>query len=641
MKKLAVQQREANKAQKDQRIQTQLTNDVIRGIDKLTGGFATKVVKLTKGFISGAKKLKVLVVALKGLRTAVLATGIGALAVGIGFVAANFDKIKAKFKGLTEEGRKAAEELKKEQEALRASIAKQTAELRLVSRAYEMGTLKGDKLKRAVRDLAKQYGEGNIELDENNRLTKDSLKFIDDQIKAIKIQAQNKARLTKIEELYTKEIGQQAIVQGALFNLNQKQQELAELRRQGFENFDKGIILNERQRKGRFENEVRRQEKEIKRLQGRVKVTQGDVDRTNKLIDDQIKKLVKTDVQTPAEESKDRKKREQEAEKQEAERKSRAEKELARQEAENQLKIDQEERLQAKIAEIKNKVRDAEANTEEEQRVLEIQKIKEQNQKLLAEAFIFGQATEELRLSLDQKLQAKLDQFAEEDREKKQKKNFEELELSKEFEQLAFEDQRNILAERREILLQDELVSDEQRISLQKQFTEASKKIDLLEFDAKQKVLDDTEAALEGLGAVAGEQTAVGKGLAIASSTINTFRGVSDALAAQTVTPFETALKFANAAAILSSGLQNVKKIAAVQVPTKSSGSAPTTSTSIGGGGAISQPPSFNIVGATETSQLAEAIGEQTQQPVQAFVVANDVTTAQSLENNIVEGATL
>ena len=62
------------------------------------------------------------------------------------------------------------------------------------------------------------------------------------------------------------------------------------------------------------------------------------------------------------------------------------------------------------------------------------------------------------------------------------------------------------------------------------------------------------------------------------------------------------------------------------------------TSTSSGGGGAA---PSFNVVGATETSQLADAIGGQTQQPVQAFVVANDVTTAQSLENNIVEGATL
>ncbi len=62
---------------------------------------------------------------------------------------------------------------------------------------------------------------------------------------------------------------------------------------------------------------------------------------------------------------------------------------------------------------------------------------------------------------------------------------------------------------------------------------------------------------------------------------------------------------------------------------------------SAAGGGGETQPPSFNIVGATETSQLAGAIGSQTQQPVQAFVVANDVTTAQSLENNIVEGATL
>jgi len=60
-----------------------------------------------------------------------------------------------------------------------------------------------------------------------------------------------------------------------------------------------------------------------------------------------------------------------------------------------------------------------------------------------------------------------------------------------------------------------------------------------------------------------------------------------------------------------------------------------------GGGGSAPQPPSFNIVGASDTNQLADAIGGQTQQPVQAYVVANDVTTAQSLQNNIVEGATI
>jgi hypothetical protein len=84
-------------------------------------------------------------------------------------------------------------------------------------------------------------------------------------------------------------------------------------------------------------------------------------------------------------------------------------------------------------------------------------------------------------------------------------------------------------------------------------------------------------------------------------------------------------------------GFANVKKILSTKVPTKSGGG--------GGGGSVPtaqpQAPSFNIVGATETSQLAEAIGEQTQEPVQAYVVANDVTTAQSLQNNIVEGATL
>ena len=65
-----------------------------------------------------------------------------------------------------------------------------------------------------------------------------------------------------------------------------------------------------------------------------------------------------------------------------------------------------------------------------------------------------------------------------------------------------------------------------------------------------------------------------------------------------------------------------------------------------GGGASISTPtaptpPSFNIVGASDTNQLADAIGGQTQQPVQAYVVANDVTSAQSLDRNIVEGASL
>ena len=173
-----------------------------------------------------------------------------------------------------------------------------------------------------------------------------------------------------------------------------------------------------------------------------------------------------------------------------------------------------------------------------------------------------------------------------------------------------------------------------------KEISEAKVNISKAEAEAKSKNLANTENALNSLGALAGEQTAAGKGLAIASATINTYRGVSDALAAKTVTPFETALKFVNAAAILGNGLKNVQKIASVKIP-RTSGSGGGVGGSAPGGGAAPAPPSFNVVGASETSVLADTVAEQTNEPVQAYVVSNDVTTAQSLENNIVEGATL
>ena len=55
--------------------------------------------------------------------------------------------------------------------------------------------------------------------------------------------------------------------------------------------------------------------------------------------------------------------------------------------------------------------------------------------------------------------------------------------------------------------------------------------------------------------------------------------------------------------------------------------------------GAQLTAPAFNVVGASASNQLAEALGQNQGQPVQAFVVANDVTTAQSLDRNIVSEA--
>jgi len=60
-----------------------------------------------------------------------------------------------------------------------------------------------------------------------------------------------------------------------------------------------------------------------------------------------------------------------------------------------------------------------------------------------------------------------------------------------------------------------------------------------------------------------------------------------------------------------------------------------------GGGGAAPAAPAFNVVGASPTNQIAQTIANQQQQPIKAYVVSNDVTTAQSLDRNIISSASI
>lgn len=59
------------------------------------------------------------------------------------------------------------------------------------------------------------------------------------------------------------------------------------------------------------------------------------------------------------------------------------------------------------------------------------------------------------------------------------------------------------------------------------------------------------------------------------------------------------------------------------------------------GGGIAPQAPSFNVVGASGQNQLAAAISGQFQEPVRAYVVSSDVTSAQELDRRIVQGASI
>ena len=146
--------------------------------------------------------------------------------------------------------------------------------------------------------------------------------------------------------------------------------------------------------------------------------------------------------------------------------------------------------------------------------------------------------------------------------------------------------------------------------------------------------LDNTANVLSAFGELASKETAEGKALSIAAATINTYRGVSDALAAKTVTPFETALKFANAAAIGFQGAANVKKILSVKVP-KSSGGGGSAPVNVGispSGRGSASAPSLNDDTLFSTQNLTRQPTEETAQnnEVRAYVVESEITDTQS-----------
>ena len=130
----------------------------------------------------------------------------------------------------------------------------------------------------------------------------------------------------------------------------------------------------------------------------------------------------------------------------------------------------------------------------------------------------------------------------------------------------------------------------------------------------------------DAIVAVAGEGSTVGKAASIAMAIMNTREAFTAALGAEPYGPWN----IAQAAATLAVGMAQVKKIIATKIP----GKDPSASTS-----STMEAPDFNVVGASQTSQLAEAVSTQQATPVRAFVVGKDISTQQELDRNITNTA--
>ena len=189
-----------------------------------------------------------------------------------------------------------------------------------------------------------------------------------------------------------------------------------------------------------------------------------------------------------------------------------------------------------------------------------------------------------------------------------------------------------------QIKIQDQIDVNNEVIKNAEELSAAMIEIANKEEAAKTAALNGYANALSGISGVIGQETEAGKGIAIASSLVNTFAAISGQLSAFSKVPVP-GYAIAQAIATGVVGLANVKKIASVKIPNSSGGSSAPNIPSISASPA--QAPSFNIVGQGEGSQIASALGDQQQTPVQAYVVSQDITTAQSLENAIISGATL
>jgi len=263
------------------------------------------------------------------------------------------------------------------------------------------------------------------------------------------------------------------------------------------------------------------------------------------------------------------------------------------------------------------KIRQAEIDTEAERRAEELKKVQDEYAELIKEATKYGQDTtalKEAQRTKEKELQAKFDA---EDKEKEDAYWNAQAEAAI---------QRGADAK----AMRDKEIAEEQALA-----------------DAKNTIqnanLDNVTAGIGVLKGLFEKNKAIQKGLLLAESAagiaktiINTQVGNAKTIAQvglPAAAPLVAANNIASAISIAATIAATAKGLAALGGG-GSSGSAPTS-----GGGSSAPAPSFNVVGNSGVNQIAQTMGNQ--QPVQAYVVANNVTTQQSLDRNIVNNASL
>ena len=291
--------------------------------------------------------------------------------------------------------------------------------------------------------------------------------------------------------------------------------------------------------------------------------------------------------------------------------------ELEEQRNAEETAINEKYRLQAKaeteknekeLADLKNTIAIATAITEDEKRALEIEKIKAHYTKLIELARAQGILTAELEAELNAASVAATEEVAAKNDDTNTNSTDKWLEG-----------------------YQKKIKKIGQWVDLVGQGLSVIAKMQKSNHDQENRDGDQSEEAKEKR---AKRQFQAQKKLNIAMAVVNASQAILSSLAQA---PVATPVGVASLAIATAAGLANIAAIAKTKFGSVSRSPEPPDVGAV----TSSAPPAFNIVGSSGTNQLADAIGGQSQQPIQAYVVSGEVTTAQELDRNIINDASI
>tara|TARA_R110000851_G_scaffold89618_3_gene195517 strand:+ start:8958 stop:10619 length:1662 start_codon:yes stop_codon:yes gene_type:complete len=169
---------------------------------------------------------------------------------------------------------------------------------------------------------------------------------------------------------------------------------------------------------------------------------------------------------------------------------------------------------------------------------------------------------------------------------------------------------------------------DAQVLGINKTYAKKEEKVEELTQESKEKMIQDGLGAITGL---LGENSKASKGIAVANAIRNTYLGVTNALAS--VPP---PWNFVQAGTTLLAGMSAVKNI----MKTSDSETTPP-SPDLGGGGNDAPPPenTGGLMAQVQNmipNQLTESFADGgSTQPIQAYVIENEITNAQTLQQEV------